>query len=205
MLNISNESRKVTLWTRQDIKSLDDIKKYGVYKVQREYIEEQHDEVADHYIKLYKWFTQAASKIVTKPSDVEFPIWCSISSENMLRPIEGTVAYVLEVNSWDVIYFDGGKWDYVLNHHYIPKDYNDTIQYKNEMEARGFKDTFSFIEGKYANFYPLEKKRIIDSWVRIFEIEDWNIFNVQANIWEIRPEMIKDIIHYVSGGIDDEV
>ena len=196
MVNQTSDSNKVTLWTRQDIKSLDAIKKNGVYRVHRKYIEEQFDDIAEYYIKLYSWFNNAASKMVPMPNGVEFPIWCSISYDNMLRPIEGTVSYVLEVNKSEVIYFDGAKWDYVLNHIYIPKDYNDAIKYKKEMEAKGFKDTFSFIEGKYANFYPLEKKKIMDSWLRIFEIENWNIFSVQANIWEIRPEIIKDIIYY---------
>lgn len=60
----------------------------------------------------------------------------------------------------------------------------------------GIKDKFSFIDGKYANFYPREKKRIMDSWMRIFEIDDWNIFNVQGNIWEIRLEDIEEILYY---------
>ena len=63
-----------------------------------------------------------------------------------------------------------------------------------DMEKLGLIDSYSFFEGKYANFYPLEKRRIVDSWVRIFDIEDWNVFGVQANIWEIRKDMIKDII-----------
>lgn len=195
------DSSKVTLWTRQDIKSLDDLENQGVYRVQSKYIDDQFGDIADHYKKSYNWFNNAANKMVHMPRGVEFPIWCSISYENMLRPIENTVCYELELNKSDVIYFDGGKWDYVLNHIYIPKDYNDAIQYKNDMEAKGFQNTFSFFEGKYANLYPLEKKRIMDSWERIFKIEDWNIFTVQANIWEIRPEMIKKFIHYESGDL----
>lgn len=114
----------------------------------------------------------------------------------MLRPIEDTVVYFLEIDESEVIYFDGQKWDHVLNHLYIPKDSMDQKLYMEEMKRKGFSDMFSFIDGKYANFYPLEKKRVMDSCMRIFEIEDWNIFNVQANIWEIRPEYIKDILYY---------
>lgn len=189
-------SKKVTLWTRQDIKSLWDIKMQGVYRVKREYIEKQFEDIANHYVKLYKWFTDVASKRVPKPLEVEFPIWCSISEENMLRPIENTVVYVLEIYEEEVIYFDGGKWDYVLNYIYIPKSEEDEEQYMEDIRKKGFKDEFSFIEGKYSKHYPLEKKRVMESWMRIFEIEDWNIFRVQANIWEIRPEMIKDIIYH---------
>jgi len=34
----------------------------------------------------------------------------------------------------------------------------------------------------------------MDSWARVFEIDKWDIFRIQANIWEISPEMIKDIL-----------
>lgn len=189
---------KITIWTRQDIRSLEDLRANGVYRVKRQYIEEQYGDIAEHYIKLYRWFTETASKIVPKPDGVCFPIWCSISYENMLRPIENTVCYELEVEKSQVIYFDGSKWDFVLNHRYLPKDENDDREYLEEMKKKGFKDIdiYSFIEGKYSYLYPLEKKRVMDSWFRIFEINNWNIFTIQANIWEIRPEMIKNILYY---------
>lgn len=50
-----------------------------------------------------------------KPEDVHAPIWCSISPDNCLKPIEGTVVYILEVPEDKVMYFDDVKWDYVLN------------------------------------------------------------------------------------------
>ena len=185
----------VTLWTRQNINSLDDLNNNGVYRVKLEYIVEQYGDIAEHYLNLYSWFVNAASSIVPIPNAVKYPIWCNISSDNMLKPIENTVIYELNIRKSKVIYFDGGKWDFVLNHLYIPKDEKDYIKYKMDMEARGFKDIFSFIEGKYSSFYPQEKKRIIDSWIRIFEIDNWSIFNVQANIWEIRPEYIRRLIY----------
>ena len=36
----------------------------------------------------------------------------------------------------------------------------------------------------------------MDSWERVFEIDNWNIFTTQANIWEIRPENILEIFRY---------
>jgi len=196
MSNSQKYSKKVMLWTRQDIKSLNNLKEHGVHRIKKEYITQQFDDMAEHYIQAYLWFVSVASEIVSKPRDVTFPIWCSISEKNMLRPIENTVVYVLEVDESEVIYFNGGKWDYVLNHHYIPKDLEDANLYSLEMNKKGFKDTFSFIDGNLSHLYPLEKRQVMESWMRIFEIEDFNIFSVQANIWEIREEMIKDILYY---------
>ncbi|MDY0236206.1 MAG: DUF3841 domain-containing protein [Gudongella sp.] len=187
---------KTILWTRQDERSLLDLEKYGVFRNKKEYIEANYGDISYHFISLYRWFTNEASKRVPTPEKVEFPIWCSISEDSMLRPTEGNVCYKIEIPKKDIIYFDGAKWDHVLNHIYIPKDDADQEEYVKELKSKGFKDQFNFIEGKTSHFYPLEKKRVMDSWQRIFEIERWNIFIVQANIWEIRPEQIKEVFKY---------
>lgn len=183
----------VTLWTRQDIRSLELIRKNGIYRVKKEYIDEQFEDISEHYLNAYKWLVKASEKIVAKPEGVEYMVWCSISDKNMLRPIENTVVYKLKVPRDEIVYLDGAKWDYVLNHIYIPKDDEDERKYKDEMREKGFNDTFSLIKSKYAHFYPLERQKIINSWQRVFQIDDWNIFTTQANIWEIRRDMIVEI------------
>lgn len=186
------------LWTRQDERSLQDIEKHGVFRNKEKYIRYNYGDIADHFIKAYRWFTNEASKIVEKPDGVDFPIWCSISEDAMLRPTPGQVCYKIEVPSKDVIYFDGAKWDHVLNHIYIPKDDKDQEKYVNDLKEKGFKDQFNFIGGKNSHFFPLERQRVMESWKRIFEIERWNIFIVQANIWEIKKEQIVETYKYKS-------
>lgn len=189
---------KITLWTRQDKRSVYDLENNGVIRITKEHLEEKFDVIADHIIYLYEWFVNEAEKRVPKPEGAEFPIWCSISEEYMLRPTLNEIVYVLEVNKSEIIYFDGMKWDYVLNHHYIPKDEQDAEEYTKDIQSKGFKNSYSFIDKKTAHFYPEERKRVMDSWARVFEIDKWDIFRIQANIWEIRPEMIKDILTYNS-------
>jgi hypothetical protein len=191
-----NVSDKVTLWTRQHKNSLEDLRLNGVIRIKRGHLEEKFDEITDYIVFLYKWFVEAAKKYVPKPEGVEFPIWCSVSEENMLRPTVDEIVYVLEVDRSEVIYFDGSKWDYVLNHHYVAKDEEDARKYAEELEAKGFSNSFSFLDDKTSHLYPQERRRVMESWYRIFDIDKWDIFKVQANIWEIRPEMIKDILYY---------
>ncbi len=188
--------KKVRLWTRQDIKSLEDLKKTGRVRIKRKHLEEKFEEIAEYIISLYKWFVVNADKRVKKPEGIEFPVWCSISEENMLRPIPGSLVYVLEVDEEDIVYFDGTKWDYVLNHLYIAKDKEDEKRYQDHLTEKGFKHGFSFIDERTAHFYPEEKKIVMDSWIRVFDIDQWDIFRVQANIWEIREDMIVDILYY---------
>ncbi len=187
---------KVTLWTRQHKNSLEELKNNGVIRIKKKHLEEKFDDITEYIVILYNWFVKAADKLVPKPEKVEFPVWCSVSEENMLRPTVDEIVYILEVNKSEIIYFDGSKWDYVLNHHYIPKNESDALDYAKELESKGFDNSFSFMNEKTSHFYPQERKKVQDSWYRIFEIEEWDIFKVQANIWEIRPEMIKDILYF---------
>ena len=70
----------------------------------------------------------------------------------------------------------------------------DLLQFKENLKNRGLNNSFSMIEGKNANFYPDVKRKIIASWDRVFEIDNWNdIFTLQANLWEIKSEWVIDI------------
>lgn len=70
----------------------------------------------------------------------------------MLRPTLNEIVYVLEVDKSEVVYFDGMKWDYVLNHHYVPKDEKDAEEYLKDLERKGFKNSYSFINEKQPTF-----------------------------------------------------
>lgn len=197
-MSINPARPKVTLWTRQDIRSLKALEDSGAIRIGKDQLTEKFEEITDYVVRLYSWFVEEASRRLPRPAGVEFPVWCSISEENMLRPVPGQVVYVLEVDPSEVIYFDGQKWDYVLNHHYVAKDKADAAAYAKDLEAKGFSHGFSFFDDKTSHFYPQERQRIIDSWIRVFDIEEWNIFNVQANLWEIRPDMIKTVLYHES-------
>lgn len=187
--------KKVRLWTRQEKRSLKELEETGTVRTKRSFLEEKFEEVAPYIIPLYEWFVEVAQTKLHKPADIEFPIWCSISEENMMRPTPDTVVYVIEVDPSEIIYFDGYKWDRVLNHLYIPVDDEDQKSYEAEMSAKGHKNIFSFMDADYGRFYPHEKQRVMDSWHRIFDIQCFDIFRVQANIWEIRKDMIVDILY----------
>ena len=151
-------------------------------------------DVADLFLESYEWFAREAAKRVPKPADAQLPIWCSISRENCLRAIEGTVVYVLEVPKDQVIYFDEGKWDYVLNRIYLPESQEDAAAYKAHLRDLGVSDGFQFFQGRYAGKYPEEEARIRESWKRVFTIDHWGIFNVCGNLWEIRREWVRRIV-----------
>ena len=51
------------------------------------------------------------------------------------------------------------------------------------------------VNGKYGGYFPDLDQEIIASWDRIFDIDEWDEFKVQANIWEIKEDWIKHIIY----------
>ncbi|MEG1642100.1 MAG: DUF3841 domain-containing protein [Synergistaceae bacterium] len=186
----------VKLYTRQNDKTLHALEtKKRIINV-REYVKLHFKEDATLFLESYDWFTQEAQKIVAKPDDVTAPIWCSISSENCRRPIPGTVVYILEVPKEKVIYFDETKWDRVLNRIYIPTDEKDNEEYEKRLQKKGIANKFEFFIGKYKNIYPEENEIIKKSWNRIFKIDNWSIYNVCGNIWEIKSEWVRKIIKY---------
>ncbi|WP_099320140.1 DUF3841 domain-containing protein [Anaerococcus sp. Marseille-P3625] len=185
---------KVILYTRQHENSLYELKNKGRITNKEIYVRLHMLDIAPYFIEKYRLFVKMAEKIVPRPEGSEYPIWCSISKRNCLRPIEKEVVYEIEVPKSEVIYFDGGKWDYVLNNIYIPKDEEDRINYHKEIDVLGVNDEYNFIDGKYKGMYPEIEEKIRNSWDRIFQIDNWSDFVVQANIWNIKKDWVLRII-----------
>ena len=189
------EQDTVRLYTRQNDKTLAQLERDGRIINQRAYVRMHFGDMAQHYLDSYDWFTAEAAKRIPRPDDVTASIWCSISAQNCLKPINGTVVYVLDVPKDKVIYFDEAKWDYVLNRIYIPADEDDRAAYKKHLNALGVQNGFEFFQGRYKGMYPREEERIRESWKRVFDIDNWTIFNICGNIWEIRREWVRQIVH----------
>lgn len=151
---------------------------------------------ADLFLDAYYWFTEEASKLCPKPEDVKAPIWCSISESYCMRPIPGTVVYVLEVPTDQVIYFDNLRWDYVLNRIYIPQDEADQAAYDKHIKDLGLSSPWDFFN-KYPGLYPAEEDKIRQSWLRCFEVDINKLSPYQhsGNLWEIREEWVKKIVY----------
>lgn len=184
----------VTLYTRQHENSLYELERKGRMTNKRLYVELHMRDIAPFFLEKYDHFVRLAEAILPRPDDAPYPIWASISKKNCLKPIDKELVYCLEVPVDQIIYFDGGKWDLVLNDLYIPKDAADAKKYANQLKQLHVDNQYEFLHGKYQGFFPDIEKKIIDSWERIFEIDKWDIFAVQANLWEIQKEWVKHIV-----------
>ena len=193
--NLYNPNDKVKLQTRQHKSVLDELEKYGVYRVKKEYILEKMDTISNYYLNLYEWYGRNAAKIVPRPEGVIYPIWLSTSAEMMLQPTEDTIILEIEVDRKDVIYTDVNKWGYVVNYFYLPIDNEDEERHNEELKKFKISDESSLIIGDKGNFYPLLKNKIIKSWERLFEPFDEKSSVSQATIWEIKKEWVVGITY----------
>ncbi len=185
----------VNLYTRQHENSQHELNSKGVMTNKQLYVDLHMGDIAPFFSRKYNKFVEMAEKIVPRPNGIAYPIWCSVSKENCLKPVEKSVIYCLQVPSDQVIYFSSIKWDYVLNNLYIGKDQADEEAFEKKIKALGCKDKFNFIDGKYKGMYPEIERKIIASWERIFDIDEWDCFKVQANLWQIKKEWVKHIIY----------
>lgn len=184
----------VHLYTRQHENSFYELQNKGRITNKRQYVELHMRDISEYFLEKYDRFVQMAEAIIPRPDNICYPIWTSISQAFCLKPIEKEIVYCLEVPADQVIYFDGVKWDYVLNGLYIPKDPTDEAAFQVKLKHYGIASQHYLIHGKLRGMYPDLERQIKDSWSRIFDVETWSPFNVQANLWEIRSEWVKHIV-----------
>lgn len=184
----------INLYTRQHENSLYELEQKGRITNKEIYIKLHMGDISDFFLDKYGLFSLMASEFVPRPPDVKYPIWASVSKENCLKPIEKELVYALRVPRDQIIYFDGTKWDHVLNNIYLPKDEEDMENYLKELQKHGIENSFELLLDKNKKIYQLFEEKITKSWQRIFDIDDWNHFKVQANLWEIKKEWVQHIL-----------
>ena len=138
----------VNLYTRQHENSLYELEHNGIVRNKKLYVELHMRDISDFFLEKYDLFVEMAEKKVHRPSGINYPIWC-VSKNNCLKPIDKEIVYALTVPKDQVIYFDGAKWDYVLNNLYIPIDEDDDNRFKKLLEENKIEHTFDLFSNKY--------------------------------------------------------
>lgn len=178
--------KKVTVWTKQNANILDILDKEGRYIVKQEYIQQKMEDHAKLYLEVYNWYRSQAEKIVPAPSDVEYPIWVSLSEEEKIENSEGNVILEITVDEDELITMDIDKWGRIVNYMYIPKDEADEKAHDEMLKKYKTSDTKAYM----SPFFPNIKKKIQKSWDRLFD-NSFNLSPVQVGtIWELKKEWI---------------
>lgn len=182
------------VWTRQHPQVLRTLEQGMVYRVREEHIRAKNDTISDYYLELYRWYTRQGSRCVPAPEGVEFPIWVSLTTASMLQPVEGSAVLTLEVPEEQLLITDMNKWGYRVNYWYIPTDPEDERRHEAELKRCGIVNQTALIQTDKGNFYPLLRRKIVESWRRLFACPPAKPADAQGTLWELRPEWLREVI-----------
>lgn len=189
------EPEKRIFWTRQAQAVEEELCANGVYRVKKEYIEKKNDTIAEFYLKLYRWYTAEASKYISVSG--EYPIWLSLSEDNMLQPVENTVILEVEIPSDKYLLCNYDAWGYIVNYFYVPLDEEDKLRHIADLKRYGIGSDDQLLLTNKGNFYPIQKREVLQSWSRAFTLKPRSLVDgLVATTWEIRKEWVREIRHF---------
>lgn len=183
----------VTMWTRQVPAVWDQLQQESIYHVKEKYVILKNDSLADYYLNLYRWYTKTARKYLDIPEGLQYPIWLSLDENMMLQSVENTVILKVEVPKDKFLICNMTAWDYRVNYWYVPLNDLDAKKHADELRRYGIQEEDDLIRTEKGNFYPVLRRKIVDSWDRVFELKPKERRDAAATIWELRREWVEDI------------
>lgn len=180
----------VTLWSVQSNIVMETLKQKGRYVVKKEYVNQKYEETSKSFLEAYNYIACYAKNIINKPEDADYLIW-SFNDIRWANRMGDDVLLKLEVPRENVLFFDLRKWNKILNLSYIGIDEEDEKRFEKELEKVGLSDAASAF---LSPLYPLQKRKIKDSWQRLFYDKEIPPTYQEGGIFTIESEWVKEII-----------
>lgn len=185
--NGRKQEGRVALWTTQAPVVLDTLERDGIYVVKTAFVEEKYRESAWIFRTAYREFSKLMARKVEKTAGAESPIWLFRDSRWPFRS-EGAFLLQLEVPESEIVQFDQRDWSCVLNLSLVGTE-EEKKAFAEELRRQGIGDSSDVFARP---FYPIQKKRILDSWSRLLERPLPEETYIQAAAWILRKEWIKE-------------
>ncbi|WP_240842015.1 DUF3841 domain-containing protein [Acidaminobacter sp. JC074] len=179
---------KIKTWILVEKEVYEAIQKQGFYRIDKEHLKKKYDDCLDIYMKIYNWYYEKSLELGRVPEDCKYSLIVSTDDKSSPSPNKVLLEMAIEENHLTMT--DAKKWDYILNHWYLPKDDSDQRKFKKELDDRGIKQNQIF----QTDFYPDYKRKIIDSWDRLFDESVTLSDNKRVTVWELRKEWIVNAI-----------
>ena len=182
---------ELKVWTKQNAAVLEQLEKNGRFIADERYIRRELDDTADIMLFIYRWLADHMDPACERPDDVLFPIWVSFEKEATMMPEPGYVVLELSVHSDLITKIDIAKWTRITNYSYIPLDKDDEAEHNRCLREQGTDN----VRAVMTCFWPQLRKKIIDSWERLFD-ESISLGGNSAYglMWEVRKEWIRNVV-----------
>lgn len=184
---MSHNDATVTLWTAQRQIVLDTLALSGLYQVKGFYVEEKYQEAAWSFQEAYSFFRESAPSRLPRPEGAESGVWL-YSDPKWLELSHDTHLLKFEIPSDKVLLFDMRLWNRILNLEYIGADRRDQEAFQQDLERSGLKNTIPLFR---TPFYPMLRRRVRQSWQRLFDSDKCPVSYRQAGTWELRSEWLR--------------
>ncbi len=179
---------EVTLYTAQAPIVLETLERDGVSRVRRAYVDRKYGDTAWSFQEAYSFFRQQMAMRIPPPAGAESPVWLySDSRWCFMGPDSVLMRFVIP--SEQLLFFDRRLWERILNLEYLGEDETEEAAFARELSSVGLENTHKVFS---TAFYPLQKRKIRDSWKKLFQPAEIPYAYRQAAVWELRREWLTE-------------
>lgn len=190
---MDNQNKTIKLYTAQTDIVMNIVRTEGVCFSKPEYIKKKYGESAPIFMTAYSWFVKEMEKKVPKPEGAEFPYWAFEDLYSV--DTTGSNVTALQVPMEEAVFFDMYDWNKIMQLGFIGKNKAEEEVFAKEISEYGL--TLNKI--MLTDFYPDLKKRVTDSWQKLFRYDEkvrngekTDAGSIQAGMWQIKRDWMKE-------------
>lgn len=175
------------VWTKQHKDVLKILEETNRFVCNKQYVLNDLEEHAFLMLEAYDWLVNNNPRLNEKHDDSHYPIWLSLSKDDTMLISDDFVIIEMEVDEKLINYIDINKWTRILNYSYIPINKEDELEHQKLLTLYNISDAQAYM----SQFHPIIKKKIINSWNRLFDSSvSLGSDKKYGNIWEVKKEWI---------------
>ena len=181
---------EILLYTAQQPVVLEALERDGVSRVLKAYIDRKYGDTAWSFQEAYAFFRREMAQRIPRPEGAESPIWLFCDSRwTFASP--GSVMMTFRIPEEHLVFFDQRVWNRILNLECLGRDRADEERFARELAGMGVSDATKLFTSA---FYPIQKRRVQESWKRLFSTADCDQINREAAAWELRKAWLVDAV-----------
>ena len=166
------------LWTSQSPEVWRLLEEQSITTVKKEFIRKKYGDCAWSFLIAYDFMAKKQAQKVSPPEGAESPVWLFADPK-----WAGEDALPLEVPEEEILLFDLRKWYRVLSLSYVGTEQEEKV-FDEMLKKQGIRDSSDVFR---TPFYPFQRRQILASWVRIFDLPEDAQYH-QAACWRLRKE-----------------